>query len=893
MITPFRCGLPPHWQLAPLCLLALAGLSATGTADEEHPNRVLWTTSRVTGAPEPPPPYTIEPAFTSISWERPIYAKSEPGSDHLFVIQLGPQNTNDTQIIRIQDDERATATESVLTVPGRVVYGIEFDPNYQENRQLFVFSNGPTGKPERLNRIERYTLTEGSPRRAIADSRLLILEWRSMGHDGGDLVFGQDEMLYATAGDGTTDSDVWLSAQDVSSLLGGVIRIDVRQASPGEPYTVPADNPFLNLETARPELFAFGLRNPWRMTADQQSGQIWIGNNGQDLWETAHLLERGANYGWSVYEGSHPFYLNRQRGPAAIVPPTIEHHHTEFRSLTGGVVYYGQPLAELEGTYIYGDYGTGKIWGARHDGKQLTDHRELADTTLQVAAFATSPSGQLLIVDHGTGLYRLKKNPITAYPTEFPRTLSETGLFDSTPDHTMAPGVLSYSINAPGWTDGAQLQRYLALPGDTQMTSRRSGGWDLPDGAVLVQTVSVNNGEARPLRVETRLLTRQNREWVGYSYLWNAEQDDARLVGSAGLDLQLSVVDSDGNKKPQAWRVPSRAECMSCHSRESNFLLSMTSLQLNRAVSIDGAAVNQLDHFEELGLMTAKVPTREREAPALVDPYDPSQDLTSRARSYLHVNCSGCHVRAGGGNARMELKFTKSTEEMRVISAYPQHTTFGIDQALLIKPQDPERSILYQRVSRRGRGQMPPLVSNVVDQQAVELIGEWIRRMQVERKFVQAWTSEDLAGSLAALEDREISDAGGEHFRKLGCQQCHRVANQGGGAGPDLTGIAKRLKPAELLESILLPSKKVAPEYASTILVTEDGRIVQGRIERETDTEIVLRTADSFAEPITVAKSEVEERQLTKQSIMPSGLLNSLEQEEILDLLAYLLGVES
>ena len=119
---------------------------------------------------------------------------------------------------------------------------------------------------------------------------------------------------------------------------------------PNEPldWSIPQDNPFVNMENARGELWAFGLRNPWRMCADPRTGHIWVGSNGQDLWEFVHLLRRGANYGWSVYEGNHSFYLNRQLGPAPFVPPTIEHHHTESRSLTGGVVYYGDRLAELD-----------------------------------------------------------------------------------------------------------------------------------------------------------------------------------------------------------------------------------------------------------------------------------------------------------------------------------------------------------------------------------------------------------------------------------------------------------------------------------------------------------------------------------------------------------------
>src|SRR3989454_10256494 len=156
-----------------------------------------------------------------------------------------------------------------------------------------------------------------------------------------------------------------------SDLLGGVLRIDVDLTEGTQSYSVPKDNPFVGRINARPEIWAYGLRNPWRMTIDGQTGQIWAGNNGQDLWETAHLVKRGENYGWSVYEGSHPFYLNRKLGPPPAVLPTIEHHHAEARSLTGGVVYYGDASPDLNGVYVYGDYSSGTIWGARHDGSRV------------------------------------------------------------------------------------------------------------------------------------------------------------------------------------------------------------------------------------------------------------------------------------------------------------------------------------------------------------------------------------------------------------------------------------------------------------------------------------------------------------------------------------------
>ena len=870
-----------------LAIIVPVLVNSAGFAAEQ---RARWTTSRVVGSPEPPLPYTVEEAFPAIDWERPIYAKAEPGTDSLFVVSLGAQDADKSTVVRLQDNSAAHSCETLLEIDGRVVYGLEFAPDYHAGGHLFVFSNGPTRETERKNRISRFNVSSSGERLVDPDSELVILEWRSMGHDGGDLVFGHDGMLYVTSGDGTTDSDTWLSAQDVSNLLGGVLRIDVRAATAEKPYLIPSDNPFLETENARGELWAFGLRNPWRMCIDERSGDIWIGNNGQDLWETAHLLIRGANYGWSVFEGSHPFYLNRQRGPAEIVPPTIEHHHIEFRSLTGGVVYYGDTLSELAGAYVYGDYATGKIWGARHSGEDLTWHRELADTTLQIAGFAVSPNNDLLIMDHASGIYRLRRADIVKQPHEFPGRLSETGLFNSTADHEVAAGVVPYEVNAEGWTDGATSERFIALPGDTRMTYKDEGGWDFPDGAVLMQTLRwpATSSGSQPRRIETRILTRQRGDWAGYSYLWNDLQDDALLVPRAGDELK-SAAFAAHTDSPGTWRVPSRAECMSCHSRAANFVLGLSTVQFNRQRS--GSKENQLRHFAEQGFFSNEIPAEISAEPSLVDPYGETHEFETRARSYLHANCAACHVRAGGGNARMELDFRTPRDKMELLSVYPQHSTFGIQQALLVAPGAPQRSILFHRISRRGSGQMPPLVTNVVDQRAVKLFHDWIAKMEVQTKFVKNWRVADLQALLKELAGQQPSESGKQLYTKLGCHQCHRLRGDGGGAGPDLSDLAKRAKPIEVLESIVVPSQKVAAEFATTVIQTTDGRTLMGRIEaRETGSEILLRTGDAFAPPIEIAKAEIEERVLSQQSIMPAGLLNSLEEQEIVELLVYLLG---
>jgi len=317
-------------------------------------------------------------------------------------------------------------------------------------------------------------------------------------------------------------------------------------------------------------------------------------------------------------------------------------------------------------------------------------------------------------------------------------------------------------------------------------------------------------------------------------------------------------------------------------------VLGLSTLQISGESDNGSARANQLQAFDRLGFFQEPLPDDTEES-GLSNPYDDALALDVRARSYLHVNCAGCHVSAGGGNARMELGFATSQDDMKVVSVHPQHATFDIDQAMLVAPGLPDRSVVYQRINRRGSGQMPPLVSNRIDRHAAQLIHDWIANMKVETKFVRDWQVDDLVPSLAKLDDQRSVESGQEVYLKLGCHQCHRLRGEGGGAGPDLTELIRKSQPPELIESIVLPSKKVATEFATTAIQTVDGRTILGRIESETESEITVRTADAFAEPVTVAKVDIEEQTLTNKSIMPRGMLNTLEEHEILDLLAYLL----
>jgi uncharacterized repeat protein (TIGR03806 family) len=725
--------------------------------------RIPWTNSRVVGSPDPPLPLRAVRAFPRLTFALPLYIIGEPveayshnnrgnrspAADRMFVVE------QHGKILAFNNDPSVEKTDVFLALDDRDTYGMTFHPHYAENRFVYVFSNGPnSNEKRRQNRISRFVVSRESPWACEKDSERIIIEWESNGHNGGDLGFGPDGLLYISAGDGTSDSDTNLTGQKISDLVSGMLRIDVEHPAPGMGYSIPTDNPFLELAQARPELWAYGFRNPWRIHFDPQ-GNLWCGDIGQDQWEMVEIVRRGDNYGWSVVEGGHPFYLERESGPHPFAKPAIVHPHSEARSITGGVTYLGSKFPELRGAYIYGDYGTGKIWAARFDGKQITFHQEIADTPFQILGFCLDASGELYLVDYAGPLYTLERAPTGKPLPVFPRRLSETGLFRSVKGHVTEPALIPYSVNSPLWSDNAHKERFMALPGVSQIDFVAEGAWRFPEGAVLVKTFSLDLEPGNALsrkRIETRLLVTQQNEWVGYTYLWNEDETEATLVDAAGADKTFVIrnVQAPDGRREQVWHYPSRAECMVCHSRAAAFVLGLSTLQMNRQHDYGGVLANQLRTLDHQGIFRVPVADQDGAEPArpgliapqverlmyepeeylaLPNPDDESAGLEQRVRSYLHANCAQCHVAAGGGNAALELGFTTGRDKTRMIDIVPLHDKLGLEDAKLIAPGSPRRSVLLHRLSRRGRGQMPPLATSIVDEAGVKLLREWIESL--------------------------------------------------------------------------------------------------------------------------------------------------------------------
>jgi mono/diheme cytochrome c family protein len=388
------------------------------------------------------------------------------------------------------------------------------------------------------------------------------------------------------------------------------------------------------------------------------------------------------------------------------------------------VVYRGRAHPELAGAYLYGDYSTGRIGGARREGAGSVWQRELADTPLAIVGFGVDADGEPLVVDYGGGFYRLVPNLAPTNAPPFPRRLSETGLFDDVTAPRPAAGVLAYDINVPGWHDGARGEHWLAAAAGTRLHPADNAPWQFDDGLALVQTLALGTG-AVSRRVETRVLLKQENDWVGYTYVWNEGQTDAELAPAAGLRTTLELPEG---RRP--WLVPSRSDCLVCHSRAASFALSLATRQLNRARAGE-PAVNQLRWLEQLDLLrtgtnSAALPTPPEAAPRYPNLADDAARLEDRARAYLAVNCSHCHVQEGGGNSLMDMAAWTPLKKARLIDQVPQHGTFNLRDARIITAGLPSRSVLVSRSALRLPGQMPPLGTLRPDPEGTRLLSQWI-----------------------------------------------------------------------------------------------------------------------------------------------------------------------
>ena len=281
--------------------------------------------------------------------------------------------------------------------------GLALDPTNEAHLYVYYSAARP-----RRSVVSRFTIADDHPR-ADPDSELVILEVEQpyANHNGGQIAFGPDGYLHIGLGDGGAAGDPLGNGQDTATLLGAVLRIDVSRATPEQPYAIPPDNPFAP-GGGRGEIWAYGLRNPWRFSFDRDTGDLWAGDVGQNRWEEIDLIERGGNYGWNVLEGNHCFGVRDGCQREGMAAPVWEYSlDGEPCSVIGGYVYRGSAIPWLKGVYVYGDFCSGEVFGLRYADGVVMEHQRLADTGRRIMSFAEDKGGELYLLTQKSGVYLL------------------------------------------------------------------------------------------------------------------------------------------------------------------------------------------------------------------------------------------------------------------------------------------------------------------------------------------------------------------------------------------------------------------------------------------------------------------------------------------------------
>jgi glucose/arabinose dehydrogenase len=365
---------------------------------------------------EPPPPaeppaIAVEPVFTQLVFDQPLAMMQAPAdSSRWFVVEKAGfvrEFANDPEAALNDVSTFVDISARVDSSPSEGgLLGMAFHPDFGTNGEVFLSYTRPSGGLESV--ISRFLIDPSSGALDESSEEILLTVPQFAGnHNGGNLAFGPDGFLYAGFGDGGGSGDPQQNGQDTSNVLATIVRIDV---DGGTPYAIPADNPFAgNTECPQgvgtlgcPEIFAWGFRNPWRFSFDRQTGDLWVGDVGENSWEEVNRVEISENYGWRQREGAHCF-----NPPSTCstdnVDPITEYGHDVGNSITGGYVYRGSVIPDLQGFYLFGDFVSGRIWTIAADSEQGADADELVDTGLQIASFAESNEGELYLLDFDAG----------------------------------------------------------------------------------------------------------------------------------------------------------------------------------------------------------------------------------------------------------------------------------------------------------------------------------------------------------------------------------------------------------------------------------------------------------------------------------------------------------
>lgn len=778
-----------------LVLLVVTGLPAFAASglDAPQPVGAYLNGKFPSSTPGPSGNWGLADAFPNLTFIDPVRMIKDPrGSTHVYII------CRNGEVWRVPFSASATSADKVRVIDRRAntwgmwdagMLGIAFHPDFGKpgnpNRNYvycyYQFSpnlavNGATTTPSYM-RLSRFTIPDGQEVADPASEYVMLQQFdRDNWHGGGGMYFGPDRLLYLTIGDEGASNDSHNNGQKINDrIFSGILRLDVdqdparshpirrqpQQSSvpsgwPGsftQGYGIPNDNPWQDpAGTILEEFWTIGLRSPYSMHFDNETGDTWIAEVGQGNREEITIVRKGGNHQWPYMEG---LANGPKAKPANLigieVPPVFDYPRSMGGCVIGGIVYRGSLHAgSLTGKYIFGDHNTRALYALTRPESGAATAQYLTSVFRQggnkqgLSGISEGPDGEVYFSELGqngtdTGkIYRLTR---TGTPVaEPPQFLSQTGAFSNLVTLTPTSGLLPYGVNSPLWSDGAEKMRWAAIPNngthDTaaeRVTYTDDGAWTFPVGTVLVKHFALPVDERNPSIVkplETRFFVHgSDGVYYGVTYRWNEAGTDAELL-TTGASRDLTITAADGSTRNQRWDFPSRADCRTCHTAGADNVLGLRAHQMagTMTYALTGRTSNQLETWNSLGIFGTSFGSRNpATVPAAVDPRNPHASLDHRVKSYLTANCSHCH-QPNGVAANFDATFSVPLSAQGIINGLINRPLNGGTDRV-VKPDDLALSIMHSRVSVVGANQMPPLGKNVVDEKAVAMLQDWIKGM--------------------------------------------------------------------------------------------------------------------------------------------------------------------
>lgn len=716
--------------------------------------------------------FAIQDAFPSVTFNQPIGIAVPPGeTNRLFVVEKPGVIA---VITNLAAPTRSVFLDLTATTDSSIeggLLGLAFHPGFATNGYFFIYRTAQVNGY--FDQLSRFKVSSDSPNLADPASETVFISQGDLTatHNGGGLEFGPDGYLYLSIGDETPlPEDDPENGQAIDrGLFGCVIRIDVDKRPGNLPpnshhgisnnYSIPADNPWIgatsfmgkpvNPDLVRTELYAIGLRNPWRITFDPLTHKLIVADVGGGVAEEIDDVTKGGNYGWPFYEATYPGSISP--------PPDLEvqfpvHYYQHGRGLHAGTVIIGGVVSRdgsiplLEGSYLFGDGRSGNIWALPVDkfGQEGVTPTWIASEPGNVAYGRDPRNGDVLLANYDLGTIR-RLIYVDPSAQHIPQKLSDAGLFADLQTLSPVAELTPYSINAPFWSDNAIKKRWFGLVDPSQkITFAAETNWTFPSGSVWVKHFDlemVKGDSSTTRRVETRVMIKNDSGMHGFTYRWNDAQSDAALVAPEGDEWPLAIMDN-GQIRTQVWQFPARANCNTCHREVAGYALGFNTAQLNRTNS---SGVNQLSLLNSLGYLDHD-PGAPDQLRQLANPRDTSQPLEHRIKSYFSANCSQCHQPGGPWGTTWDARLTTPLAEENIINTLPGGPL--ADTSRIVAPNSLTNSMIYMRMSDPGPLRMPPLGSTVLDDDSRAMVADWITTMP-EAGWINAAVAQGaLRGSL-------------------------------------------------------------------------------------------------------------------------------------------------